>query len=171
MLRNVSQADASAEAFISSSLDIRKMMLSKYPPLHFTTGSCQPARWWSDGCEMYWGRARLCTSGGKEWGNLSSELKMIRLLKAGATVGVCLQQPRRVSTGWKWWEKSLEINNFPPSARFEGCASCWQRQSQSEFLRLTLDLIIEFSCLRTYFEVQQSWSLEPPSLFLFHSQA
>lgn len=32
MLRNVSQADVSAEAFISSGLDVRKMMLSKYLP-------------------------------------------------------------------------------------------------------------------------------------------
>lgn len=42
MLRNVSQADASAEAFISSSLDIRKMMLSKYPPFTLPQAAVSP---------------------------------------------------------------------------------------------------------------------------------
>lgn len=44
-----------------------------------------------------------------EWGegmsNLSSKFKMIRLLKAGSTVGVCLQQPRQAGSSEK---KSLE---------------------------------------------------------------
>lgn len=49
----------------------------------------------------------------------SREFIMIRLAKSGASVSVCLQQPRQVERAGSGVNESLEMNNLYSSASFK----------------------------------------------------
>lgn len=189
MLRNVSQADASAEAFISSSLDIRKMMLSKYPPFTLPQAAVSPLAGGPTDVERT-EAARGCERVGVRRGGGRGVFERFQDDTALEGWSVCrcvfkaAAESKQAGSGNQ--KGSLEINAFSPSAHVHHRR--WQRPSQSEFLRLTLDFqlsrlgkhnqpinstqLLNVSCLETNFKALKTLFFRSTQPFvLFHSQA